>query len=198
MYITDILSTDGVIDGAVVARSPRIEQDGRTFSYRISDNVVVTQNDVRAIQLAKAALHAGFRLLMDKMGLKQVDRVVLAGAFGTHIDPKYAMVLGMIPDCELENVRAAGNSAGTGARMALLNKGARREIEAVVRDIEKIETAVEASFQDQFVKAMAIPHKSEPYEKLSAVVDLPERVLTPDEAPAIESGRRRGGRRRKG
>jgi uncharacterized 2Fe-2S/4Fe-4S cluster protein (DUF4445 family) len=198
MYITGILSTDGLIDGAVVARSPRIEQDGRTFSYRISDNVVVTQNDVRAIQLAKAALHAGFRLLMDKMGLKQVDRVVLAGAFGTHIDPKYAMVLGMIPDCELENVRAAGNSAGTGARMALLNKGARREIEAVVRDIEKIETAVEASFQDQFVKAMAIPHKSEPYEKLSAVVELPERVLTPDEAPAIESGRRRGGRRRKG
>ena len=198
MYINGILSTDGVIDGDVVARSPRIEQDGRTFSYRVSDNVVVTQNDVRAIQLAKAALHAGFRLLMDKMDLKRVDRVVLAGAFGTHIDPKYAMVLGMIPDCEQENVRAGGNSAGTGARMALLNKGARREIEAVVRDIEKIETAVEASFQDQFVKAMAIPHKSEPYEKLAAVVELPERVLTPDEAPAIESGRRRGGRRRKG
>ena len=198
MYINGILSTDGVIDGDVVARSPRIEQDGRTFSYRVSDNVVVTQNDVRAIQLAKAALHAGFRLLMDKMDLKRVDRVVLAGAFGTHIDPKYAMVLGMIPDCEQENVRAAGNSAGSGARMALLNKGARREIEAVVRDIEKIETAVEASFQDQFVKAMAIPHKSEPYEKLAAVVELPERVLTPDEAPAIESGRRRGGRRRKG
>ena len=196
MYIAGILSTDGVIDGTVAARTPRIEEDGRTFAYRISENVVVTQNDVRAIQLAKAALHAGFRLLMDKMELKSVDRVVLAGAFGTHIDPKYAMILGMIPDCELENVRAAGNSAGTGARMALLNKGARREIEAVVRDIEKIETAVEASFQDQFVKAMAIPHKSEPYAKLSAAVELPERILTPDEAPAIESGRRRGGRRR--
>ena len=196
MYLSGILSTDGVIDGAVAARTPRIEEDGRTFAYRVAENVVVTQNDVRAIQLAKAALHAGFRLLMDKMELKKVDRVVLAGAFGTHIDPKYAMVLGMIPDCELENVRAAGNSAGTGARMALLNKGARREIEAVVRDIEKIETAVESSFQDQFVKAMAIPHKSEPYEKLGSVVDLPERVLTPDDAPAIESGRRRGGRRR--
>ena len=196
MYLSGILSTDGVIDGTVAARTPRIEEDGRTFSYRVAENVVVTQNDVRAIQLAKAALHAGFRLLMDKMELKKVDRVVLAGAFGTHIDPKYAMVLGMIPDCELENVRAAGNSAGTGARMALLNKGARREIEAVVRDIEKIETAVEASFQDQFVKAMAIPHKSEPYEKLGSAVELPERILTPDEAPAIESGRRRGGRRR--
>ena len=196
MYLAEILTADGVVDGAKAARSPRIEADGRTFAYRISDNVVVTQNDVRAIQLAKAALHAGFRLLMDKMELKSVDRVVLAGAFGTHIDPKYAMVLGMIPDCALENVRAAGNSAGTGARMALLNKGARREIEAVVRDIEKIETAVESSFQDQFVKAMAIPHQTEPYERLSAAVTLPERVLTPDEAPAIESGRRRGGRRR--
>ena len=196
MYLAEILTADGVVDGAKAASSPRIEADGRTFAYRISDNVVVTQNDVRAIQLAKAALHAGFRLLMDKMELKSVDRVVLAGAFGTHIDPKYAMVLGMIPDCALENVRAAGNSAGTGARMALLNKGARREIEAVVRDIEKIETAVESSFQDQFVKAMAIPHQTEPYERLSAAVTLPERVLTPDEAPAIESGRRRGGRRR--
>jgi len=196
MYLAEILTSDGVINGAKAADTPRIEADGRTFAYRISDNVVVTQNDVRAIQLAKAALHAGFRLLMDKMGLKSVDRVVLAGAFGTHIDPKYAMVLGMIPDCELDNVRAAGNSAGTGARMALLNKGARREIEAVVRDIEKIETAVEASFQDQFVKAMAIPHKSEPYEKLGAAVELPARILTRDEAPAIESGRRRGGRRR--
>ncbi|MEL0302520.1 MAG: ASKHA domain-containing protein [Rhodobiaceae bacterium] len=196
MYLAEILTSDGVINGARAARSPRIEEDGRTFAYRVSDNVVVTQNDVRAIQLAKAALHAGFRLLMDKMELKSVDRVVLAGAFGTHIDPKYAMVLGMIPDCALEHVRAAGNSAGTGARMALLNKGARREIESVVRDIEKIETAVEASFQDQFVKAMAIPHQSEPYERLSQAVDLPVRELTPDEAPAIESGRRRGGRRR--
>ena len=196
MYLAEILTSDGVINGARAESTPRVEADGRTFAYRVSDNVVVTQNDVRAIQLAKAALHAGFRLLMDKMGLKSVDRVVLAGAFGTHIDPKYAMVLGMIPDCALEDVRAAGNSAGTGARMALLNKGARREIENVVRDIEKIETAVEASFQDQFVKAMAIPHQSEPYEKLTKAVDLPVRELTPDDAPAIESGRRRGGRRR--
>ena len=196
MYLAEILTSDGVINGARAESTPRVEADGRTFAYRVSDNVVVTQNDVRAIQLAKAALHAGFRLLMDKMGLKSVDRVVLAGAFGTHIDPKYAMVLGMIPDCALENVRAAGNSAGTGARMALLNNGARREIENVVRDIEKIETAVEASFQDQFVKAMAIPHQSEPYEKLTKAVDLPARELTPDDAPAIESGRRRGGRRR--
>ena len=196
MFLAEILSTDGVIDGAMTARNPRVEKDGRTFSYRVSENVVVTQNDVRAIQLAKAALYAGFRLLMDKMDITEIDRVVLAGAFGTHIDPKYAMVLGMVPDCMLENVRAAGNSAGAGARMALLNKAARREIEEVVRRIEKIETAVEPSFQDHFVKAMAIPHKSDPYAKLASEVDLPARILTAQDAPAIEGGRRRGGRRR--
>ena len=151
---------------------------------------------MRAIQLAKAALYAGFRLLMDKINISHIDKVVLAGAFGTHIDPKYAMVLGMIPDCELDNVRAAGNSAGAGARMALLNKGARAEIEQAVRNIEKIETAIESSFQDHFVKAMAIPHKSDPYAKLAAAVPLPKRILTAQDAPALEGGRRRGGRRR--
>ncbi len=197
MYLAEVITADGVIDGAKAAKSNRIESDGRTFTYRISDTVSVTQNDVRAIQLAKAALYAGFRLLMDKIDIKSVDRVVLAGAFGTHIDPKYAMVLGMIPDCLLDNVRAAGNSAGAGARLALLNQQARRDIEMVVRDIEKIETAVEPSFQDHFVKAMAIPHKSDPYAKLAAAVALPARFLTDEDAPALAGGRRRGGRRRK-
>ena len=196
MYLAGVITADGVIDGGKAAHSSRIESDGRTFRYRISDNVTVTQNDVRAIQLAKAALYAGFRLLMDKIDIKSVDRVVLAGAFGTHIDPKYAMVLGMIPDCLLDHVKAAGNAAGTGARMALLNQQARRDIETIVRNIEKIETAVEASFQDHFVKAMAIPHKSDPYTRLAAAVALPERILTDEDAPALAGGRRRGGRRR--
>jgi uncharacterized 2Fe-2S/4Fe-4S cluster protein (DUF4445 family) len=196
LYLAGVITMDGVIDGSKAAISSRIEADDRTFAYRITDTISVTQNDVRAIQLAKAALYAGFRLLMDKINIRKIDRVVLAGAFGTHIDPKYAMVLGMIPDCLLVNVRAAGNSAGTGARMALLNQAARREIEAVVRQIQKIETAVEPLFQDYFVKAMAIPHKSDPYTNLAAAIDLPERVLTEEDAPALAGGRRRGGRRR--
>ena len=196
MYLAGVITADGVIDGDKASQSSRIERDGRTFRYRISENVTVTQNDVRAIQLAKAALYAGFRLLMDKIDIKSVDRVVLAGAFGTHIDPMYAMILGMIPDCLLNNVKAAGNAAGTGARMALLNQNARRDIELIVRDIEKIETAVEPSFQDHFVKAMAIPHKSDPYARLAAFVALPERTLTAEDAPALAGGRRRGGRRR--
>ena len=194
MYLSGIISEDGVIDGTLAEKTDRIFEDGRTFSYRVSETVTVTQNDVRAIQLAKAALHAGFKLLMDKMAVKHVDRVVLAGAFGTHIDPKYAMVLGMVPDCELGNVIAAGNSAGAGARMALLNIDKRAEVEAVVRDIEKIETAVEPSFQDHFVRAMALPHKTDPYEELTKAVTLPFRSLRDNAGDAAEptrSGRRR-------
>ena len=198
MYLAGIITEDGEIDRKKVAASPRVEEDGRTFKYRVSDNVTVTQNDVRAIQLAKAALYAGFRLLMDKLNINRVDNVVLAGAFGTHIEPKYAMVLGMIPDCLFDRVKAAGNSAGAGARICLLNKGERTRVENIVRDIEKIETAIEPSFQDHFVKAMAIPHKTDPYERLSEAVTLPERTLGIGE-PSLDdpsSARRRGRRRR--
>ena len=195
MYLSGLINEDGVIDGALQARTSRIEADGRTFSYRLSEHVCIVQNDIRAIQLAKAALHAGFKLLMDKMGVDTVDKVVLAGAFGTHIDPKYAMVLGMVPDCALDAVIPAGNSAGAGARMALLNMQARSEIEAAVRRIEKIETAVESGFQDHFVRAMAFPHKTDPYPQLTAAVTLPERSLQ-DNVVSEDSPRRRRTRRR--
>ena len=128
---------------------------------------------MRAIQLAKAALYAGVRLLMDHLRVDHVDRVRLAGAFGSHIDVKYAMVLGMVPDCALEHVTSAGNAAGTGARVALLDKRSRVEIEDVVRHIQKIETAVEPRFQEHFVEAMAIPHRRAPYPHLEQVVTLP-------------------------
>ena len=196
MYMAGIINEDGVIDGALAATTDRIRSDGRTFSYQLSQTVIIVQNDIRAIQLAKAALHAGFKLLMDKMGISAVDKVALAGAFGTHIDPKYAMVLGMVPDCRLENVIAAGNSAGAGARMALLNSDARAEIEQTVRKIEKIETAVEREFQNHFVRAMAFPHKTDPYAELSAAVSLPERSLI-DNVVSDDSPRRRRTRRRK-
>ncbi|MEO9959674.1 MAG: ASKHA domain-containing protein [Nisaea sp.] len=191
MFLAGMITTDGMIDGALAEKSDRVFPDGRTFSYRISDTVSVTQGDVRAIQLAKAALYAGSRLLMDRLGVESVDRVVLAGAFGSHIDPKYAMVLGMIPDCELEHVVSVGNAAGTGARIALLNGQARKEIEWVVRTIEKVETAVEPRFQEHFVGAMALPHKTDPYPKLSAAVKMPVPRV------AVKSGEDGGRRRRR-
>ena len=195
MYLTGIISQDGVIDGAMAAQSSRVVAEGRTFSYVLHEGDValrITQNDVRAIQLAKAALYAGVRLLMDRMRVDSVDRIRLAGAFGSHIDVKYAMVLGMIPDCDLAHVDAAGNAAGTGARITLLDRKSRGELEEVVRRVEKIETAVEPSFQDYFVRAMALPHKTDSFPNLSAVVALPPAKVVSVEA----SGDRKRSRRR--
>src|SRR5258706_5815692 len=197
MFLAGIITTDGVIDGSMAAMSPRIQKEGRTFSYLLHEGppvLRVTQNDVRAIQLAKAALYAGARLLMDHMGIESLDRITLAGAFGSHIDVKYAMILGMIPDCDLAKVGSAGNAAGTGARIALLNMKSRDEIAKVVKQVEKVETAVEPKFQEHFVEAMAIPHKTRPYPHLSAVVRLPvpKQVL---QAGDDEGGQRRRRRR---
>lgn len=181
MFLAGIVTEDGVIDGALATRTPRIVPDGRTFSYVLHEpsngvggqRIAITQNDVRAIQLAKAALYAGVRLLMDQLEVDAVDEIRLAGAFGSQIDPTHAMVLGLIPDCDLAHVRSAGNAAGTGALIALLSGAARREIEGVVRRVEKIETAVEPRFQQHFVEAMAFPHKTASFPNLERVVALP-------------------------
>ena len=190
LFLAGVITSDGTIDGRLAERSSRLVPDGRTFSYVLheggpgaplgddeigpaSPRLLITQNDVRAIQLAKAALYAGARLLMDHLGVETVDRVLLAGAFGSQIDPLHALVLGLVPDAPLERVGAAGNAAGTGALIALLSGEARREIERVVRTVEKVETAVEPRFQEHFVEAMAIPHASAPATNLAREVDLP-------------------------
>jgi uncharacterized 2Fe-2S/4Fe-4S cluster protein (DUF4445 family) len=177
LYLSGIINQDGVVDGGMAERTPRVVANGRTFAYVLHDGdqrLMITQNDVRAIQLAKAALNAGILLLMERLGVTTVDRIRLAGAFGSHIDVKYAMVLGMIPDCVLSEVTSAGNAAGTGARIALLDSRSRATIEGIVRRVEKIETAIEPRFQAHFVDSMAIPHKTSPYPNLRSVVPLPE------------------------
>ncbi|MCB9947498.1 MAG: DUF4445 domain-containing protein [Rhodospirillaceae bacterium] len=190
MLMAGLLDRNGVIQGALAERTPRLQPDGRTWRYVLHDGdppIHVTQPDIRAIQLAKAALHAGAKLLMARYGVDQVDRIRLAGAFGSHIDPQYAMLLGMIPDCDLGHVAAIGNAAGTGARIALVDRKARDEIEQVVRDIEKVETAVEADFQRHFVDAMALPHRTDAYPHLARAFELP----TPAEPAATGRRRRR-------
>lgn len=189
LFLAGVIDEDGVVRGD--ASTDRVVPDGRTFSYVLWTDplILVTQEDVRAIQLAKAALQAGARLLMDHYGTDTVDQIRLAGAFGNHIDPMYAMVLGLIPDCELESVSGAGNAAGTGAVMALLSQAARSEVEELVDRVEKIETATEPRFQEHFVAALGIPNKVSGYPKLSEVVELPARETRSGE-------RRRRGRRR--
>lgn len=181
MRMAGLLDDSGLIGSAAQTGTDRCIPEGRTHAYLIHDGtadggprITVTQGDIRAIQLAKSALYAGARLLMDEMGVDRVDRVVLAGAFGAHISNKHAMVLGMIPDCPLDKVTSAGNAAGTGARIALCNVDARREVEQIVREITKVETAIEPKFQDHFVAANAIPHKTDPFPELAKVVSLPQ------------------------
>lgn len=181
MRMAGLVDPSGLIGSAEQVGSPRSVPMGRTHSYLLYDGsatggpvIHVTQGDIRAIQLAKSALYAGARLLMDEFGIDRLDRVVLAGAFGAHISPMHALVLGMIPDCAPERVTSAGNAAGTGARIALCSRAARAEIEAEVRRITRVETAIAPRFQEHFVAANAIPNAVAPYTELLATVSLPD------------------------
>src|SRR5262249_25047724 len=170
MLLAGIVLPNGTIDGSLAARTPRLVEEQRTFTYLLregSPRIAITPNDRAAVPLAKAALYAGARILMDRYGVTNVARIKLAGAFGAHIDPLHALVLGLVPDCPLEGVTAVGNAAGHGARIALLDGASRKEIAEVVRRIEKVETAVEASFQRHFVDAMALPHATHAFPNLA-------------------------------
>ncbi len=191
MFLAGIIDCNGVIRGDLAARTPRVVADGRTYTYVVwgegDDRVAITQNDIRAIQLAKAALRAGIDLLIERAGFPEIADIRLAGAFGAHIDPVRAMVLGLVPDCPPACVRSVGNAAGAGAVQALLSRSLRLEMEMVAREIIKIETATESRFQELFVAAMALPHATVPTPHLASVVELP----VPSTAPAEASGRRR-------
>ena len=197
LFLSGICDHNGVIRD-LTEKTDRIVPDERTFTYVIrpehtdADGTVhpqlaITQNDVRQIQLAGSALRAGIDLLMEHAGISECRDIRLAGAFGAHIDPVYALVLGLVPDCPVDGVKAIGNSAGAGTVRMLVSGEQRDEIAAAVRSIEKIETATEPRFQELFVSAMAFPHATEPSPHLAEVVTLPERVDT-------EAG---GGRRRR-
>ena len=196
MRMAGLVDSKGLIGSAEQTGTNRLIPEGRTHSYILHDGsanggpkILVTQGDIRAIQLAKSALYAGARLLMDEIGIDTVDRVVLAGAFGAHISPKHAMVLGMIPDAPLDKVTSAGNAAGTGARIALCSVTARNAIEATVREIHKVETAIAPKFQEHFVNANAIPHATDPFPELAKIVTLPH--VSFNTGGGGESGRRR-------
>jgi len=198
MRMAGLLDDSGLIGSAEQTGTSRSIPEGRTHSYLIHDAtadggplITVTQGDIRAIQLAKSALYAGARLLMDERGVDTVDRVVLAGAFGAHISSKHAMVLGMIPDAPLDKVTSAGNAAGTGARIALCNVTARATIEKTVGEITKVETAIEPKFQEHFVNANAIPHKTDPFPELAKIMTLPNVSFNTGGGDSAGGGRRR-------
>ncbi len=180
MLIAGIILPDGRFDPQ--AQGERILWKERKGSYILASGsqtttgepILVTQADVRSIQLAKAALYAGAKLLLRRAGMDKFDRVILAGAFGSYIDPKHAMILGLIPDCELSKVTAVGNAAGDGARIALLNRYKRIEAQEISRWVRSIEIAMDPYFQDEFVAAMHLPHASDLFPHLDGILPVSE------------------------
>jgi uncharacterized 2Fe-2S/4Fe-4S cluster protein (DUF4445 family) len=144
----------------------------------IDRDIVVTGHDVRAIQLAKGAMYTGVKLMLKRMGIDKPDKVVLAGAFGSFIDKKKAMALGMFPDCELSRVYAVGNAAGDGARMALLSRKKRLEAQEMVQRVEYLELSANDDFEYEFVRAIHVPHMVDSFPHLRSY--LGDRWRKPD------------------
>jgi len=136
----------------------------------IKKDIVITQNDIRQVQLAKGAVYCGCKLMMRHLGIDKVDRVKIAGAFGNHVDREKALIMGLFPDCEINRIVPIGNAAGDGARIALLNREKRKEADWVCRHVEYLELTLEKDFQDEFVKAMQIPHMVDAFPHLEGLV----------------------------
>ena len=178
LFLAGILLADGRFNPD--CQQERMVWNGRKGAYILAtaeqtangEPLLITQDDVRNVQLAKAALYAGAKLLMNRANVTAVDRVILAGAFGSYIDPKHAMILGLIPDCDLAQVYAVGNAAGDGARIALLNRQKRLEAQALVKKVRYVETAVDPKFNEEFVSAIHLPHASDSFPHIADV--LPE------------------------
>jgi len=185
LYCAGIITKSGVFNKAALDGHPRfrINPDTKQPEFvlawaeesSIDKDIVVTQKDVRQIQLAKGALHAGCKLMMRRMGMEKVDTIKIAGAFGTHVDRQKALIMGLFPDCEIQMIESVGNAAGDGCRAALLNKDKREEANWVSRNVEYIELTVEGDFQNQFMEAMQIPHMKDKFPHLVGVV--PEEIL---------------------
>ncbi len=137
----------------------------------IGRDITITLSDVRAVQLAKGALYAGAKMLMKNLGVEALDKVVLAGAFGSYIDKVAAMTIGMFPCCPLDNVISVGNAAGDGARIALVNKKMREKANFLAQQVKYIELTVEKDFEKEFMYAMYFPHMKDPFPHLREILE---------------------------
>jgi uncharacterized 2Fe-2S/4Fe-4S cluster protein (DUF4445 family) len=183
LYRAGVVTKSGVFNKDHKAKRHRLNKENNQPEFvlawaeetSIEKDVVITQRDVRQIQLAKGALHAGAKLMMRRMGMDSMDKIKIAGAFGTHVDREKALVMGLFPDCEIEKIVSVGNAAGDGCRAALLNREKRDEANWVSRNVEYIELTVEEDFQKQFMEAMQIPHMTDEFPHLVGIV--PDEIL---------------------
>ena len=185
LYRSSVITKTGVFNKKLLKENPRFRKnpDSKQPEFvlawkedsSIGKDIVITQKDIRQIQLAKGALYAGCKLMMKRMGIEKVDTVKIAGAFGTHVDREKALVMGLFPDCEIDKIHGVGNAAGDGCRAALLNKKKRDEANWCARNVQYLELTVEETFEQDFMEAMQLPHMSDEFPHLEGVV--PDHVL---------------------
>ncbi len=185
LYSSGVITKTGVFNKKALKGNPRFRKNAETrqpefiLAWKeessIGKDIVITQKDIRQIQLAKGALYAGCKLMMKKMGVEKVDKVKIAGAFGTHVDRTKALVMGLFPDCKIENIFGVGNAAGDGCRAALLNVRKRAEADWCSRNVEYLELTVEPTFEQDFMEAMQLPHMTDKFPNLEGVV--PDHIL---------------------
>jgi len=180
MLKAGILQQSGRFNTELETPRLRVTEKGPEFvvawanETSIGQDITVCQGDVRAIQLAKGAMYAGAKLMMRRLGVDRLDKVILAGAFGSYINKKSALTIGLFPDCPLENIYSVGNAAGDGARIALLNVDKRKEADEIARKVEYIELTIEPDFEAQFAQAMYFPHMQDAFPHLKGI--FPDRV----------------------
>lgn len=164
MFTSGVIKKNGTFDRQLTI--PRLKQNGNDASFVIAParesagdrDIAIGQDDIRAVQMAKGAIHAGVRLLMAEVGIQSVDRVVLAGAFGSVIDPLSALTIGLLPDVSSDKIVAVGNAAGDGARIALANRSMRERASLMAEKMETVELTTHPDFQREFAMAMYLPH----------------------------------------
>ena len=179
LYRSGVIMKSGVFSKNQKSNRSRINPETKQPEFviawanetSIGRDVVISQKDIRQIQLAKGALYCGCKLMMRRMGIDKVEIVKIAGAFGTHVDREKALIMGLFPDCAIDKIVSIGNAAGDGARAALLNREKRIEANWVSRNVEYIELTVEKDFQVQFMEAMQIPHMKDAFPHLEGLVN---------------------------
>ncbi len=180
LYRSGVILKSGVFNKKDLQDHPRYRANPDTGQFEfvlawaeessVAKDIVVTQQDVRQIQLAKGALYAGCKILIKRLGLEKIDKVKIAGAFGTHVDRTKALVMGLLPDCEIDIIESVGNAAGDGCRAALLNTDKRAEAEWCSRNVEYVELALDENFQKEFMEALQLPHMTDEFPHLEGIV----------------------------
>ncbi|MBI9084478.1 MAG: DUF4445 domain-containing protein [Desulfobacterales bacterium] len=180
-FRSGIIAGSGAFDPVRLKNHPRFRRDEDTGQMEfvlapaaetaLGQDIVISQKDIRQIQLAKGAVYAGCKLLMARMGVKRVDRIKIAGAFGAHVDPEKALIMGLVPDCPINAIEGIGNAAGDGCRAALLDVEKRAEADRIARTVEYVELSIEPGFQDEFIDALHLPHAKDRFAHLKGLVD---------------------------